>query len=97
MIGVNRSIAPRTRAAAEYVVAVGRISLGRRRRHFLFCRPEGRYVRDLHVAVAVAARDGFRLELKALIYQAFENLIVPWGKQFGRNARQKAMLIKLWV
>ena len=55
MIGVNRSIA-RDRAAAEYVVAVGRISLGRRRRHFLLCRPEGRYVRDLHDAVAVAAR-----------------------------------------
>ncbi len=44
------------RAAAEHVMAAGRISLGRRRRHFLLYRSEGRYVRDLHDAVAVAAR-----------------------------------------
>jgi CubicO group peptidase (beta-lactamase class C family) len=32
------------------------ISLGRHRRHLLFYRPDGRYVRDLHGADAVAAR-----------------------------------------
>ena len=42
---------------AEVKVAVDRrVPLGRRRRHLLFHRSEGRYVRDLHDAVAIATR-----------------------------------------
>lgn len=44
------------RGACEYIVGARRISLGRCRRHLLFCRSAGRYVRYLHGAGAVAER-----------------------------------------
>ena len=45
-----------TTAAGTFIAAAGRIPLGRRRRHLLFYRSEGRYVRDLHGTDAVRAR-----------------------------------------
>ena len=54
--GFGLGFAVRTAVPAEHVVAAGRISLGRRRRHLLLCRSAGRYVCDLHGADAVAER-----------------------------------------
>ena len=54
--GFGLGFAVRTAVPANTVVANRRIPLGRRRRHLLFHRSKGRYVRDLHDAVAVAAR-----------------------------------------
>ena len=56
--------------ARQYLVAVGRISLGRRRRHLLLYRSARRHVRDLHGAVADRRADGMQQALKTLIYEA---------------------------
>ena len=62
---VSRCVPP----PAEYVVAAGGISLGRRCRHLLLHRPGGRYVRVFMVQTP-SQRGRIQLQLKTLIYEA---------------------------
>ena len=81
--GRNQRLRPRLcgahLGAAEHVMAAGRISLGRRRRHLLLHRSRRTICSPSSWCRRRRSADGFSCELKTLIYEALGSLIAIAG------------------